>query len=77
MRKSLPSNTKSRRSTRRDLAVEDMRTRTPSRELINSDINGLVDQDQPSTANTLTVKSLPYNQSSPALLNGINGNSDR
>ena len=42
MRKSLPSNMRSRR-TRKDLAVDDMRNRTPSRELIHKDINGLID----------------------------------
>lgn len=41
MRKSLPANMRSRRS-RREITVEDMRTRTPSRELINSEVNGLV-----------------------------------
>lgn len=41
MRKSLPTNMRSRR-TRRDLEVDDMRNRTPSRELISKDINGLI-----------------------------------
>lgn len=41
MRKSLPASMRSRR-TRREITIEDMRTRTPSRELINNDINGLV-----------------------------------
>lgn len=53
MRKSLPTNMRSRR-TRKELEVDDMRNRTPSREIIHNDINGIA-ADEVGKAHTLLV----------------------
>ena len=71
MRKSLPTNMRSRRA-RRDFDVDDMRNRTPSRELIHKDINGLI-TDTSKSESPLVNGSVSHRQesSSQPLTNGL------
>lgn len=55
MRKSLPTNMRSRRARRDLISVDDGRNRTTSREIIHKDINGLMEPFTSTTAESPLV----------------------